>query len=353
MRQHVRYLLALVSVMGCGHTDPFTDPDNTEHGPFAPGTPLRLTYNVGLDAYPFYLPGDSLIAYAFQRPDASNQSQCFGVLPAGGGTTVSESCPRTAASLDSTERFEVGAPLTADSVVLVQALRRAGAGRDDFGYIGRAAWADAATFSVIQRFPFTTPNGSLEFTPSHLAVTGDGNVAYLATREDVACPGSGTICDTTYLINAGLEVGSVPLAGGAATVLSGTSTATSVAPGRTVGSIIFTLPLDTRVFERDASGVITVLVDMQLGPAARDVMLRGNKVVGITGGDVALFTWIASGLQVQVASPGDITMVDVTSGVVTLLSEGGWRRPALSHDGTHVVAQDGDGATDIFVVPAP
>ena len=135
MRQHVRYLLALMSVMGCGHTDPFTDPDNAEDGPFAAGDPLRLTYNPGVDAYPFYLPGDTLIGYAFLRPRSTNQNQCFGVLPAAGGTTISESCPRTAASLDSTQRFEVGAPLTADSVVLVLATKRAGALRAELEVI--------------------------------------------------------------------------------------------------------------------------------------------------------------------------------------------------------------------------
>ncbi len=355
MRQHVRYLLALISLVGCGHTDPFTDQDNSEDGPFAPGDPLKLTYNVGFDAYPFYLPGDTLVGYAFQRPGTTNGNQCFGVLPAGGGTTISESCPRTAASLDSTERFEVGVPLTADSVLLVQVTRVAGGRADDFAYIGRAAWNDATSFSVIQRFPIRTPAGSIEFTPSHMALTGDGNVAYLSTTASSACPGFEPFCEDPIrpvLLVHGLEIAQVPLAGGAIQVLPGTDLATSMGAGRSPGSVIFTRPLDTRVYERDAGGVITVLVDMVEGPAARDVQLHGDTVVAITGGMVSVFT-LPDGRQVQSVSPGNITLARISTGEVTLAAMGSWSRPSFSGDGTKLVAEFAGGAGDVYVVTLP
>jgi len=356
VRQHVRYLLALMSVMGCGHTDPFTDPDNAEDGPFAAGDPLRLTYNVGVDGFPFYLPGDSLIGYAFARPGATNSNQCFGVLPVGGGTTISESCPRTAASLDSTERFEVGVPLSADSVLLLNVTRRFGRLTDDVGYIGRAPWRDATSFSVIQRFPIQTPSGSIEFPPSHMALTGDGHVAYLATTISSACPGLDPTCPDPIrpvpLVH-GLEIAQVPLTGGAIQVLSGTAFATSMAAGRAPGSVIFTLPLDTQVYERDGAGNITVLVDMLQGPAARDVQLHGDSVVAITGGPVEVYI-LPDGQLLQSVTPGNISIGRISTGEASVVVPGAWARPSFSSDGTKLVAQSFDtGAGDVYTVTLP
>lgn len=356
MRLPVRYLLALATLAACGHSDPFTNGDFTEHGPFGPVQPLRLTYNAGIDAYPFFVPGDSLIGFAFHRPGIRNSHQCFGLLPSGGGTTVSESCPRTAASLDSTELFLAATPLTADSAVMIRANRLPGLGRDDYGYLGRAPIRDATSFSIIQQFPFTGPRGEVQFTPSHVALPGDGMAAYVPTRQDTSCPGAEAYsCEVSALVTFGLEVATVPLGGGAVSVLSGTELATSVAAGRSPGSVIFTLPLDSRVYERSAGGTIEVIAD--LGPYARDVMLRGNRIVGVVGAYELLEFTLTDSTVVQIASPGDIaiaTVGDLSSTVV--IARGLYRRPYLSGDGSRIVAEsapDLGEPTDLFILDLP
>ena len=344
MRPSARWhpsVLFLLTCIACGQAEPFTDPDFNEPGPFDPTPPVRLTYNPGPDVQPAFLQGGEIV-FGFSRPGEFNEDQCLGALPNQGGTTLAESCPRTAGSRDSTERYGEARPLTADTVALVYASRLVGRRVDDNAWIGTAPWRSATEFTVRLQFPFRSASGRIQFTPTHLSVTGPGLVAYLATETNTACPGLTFPCGQQASITYGTEVGEVDLASDAQPlVLSGTAWATSVAAGRTPGAILFTLPGDLRVYERNASGAITDLATVPGFNAARDPMLVGSRLVSIVNGSVSFYTLPDSVTVVQVSSGGDIVLTDLLTGTSSVVATGGWTRPSLSADGRQLVAVSG------------
>lgn len=346
MRPSARWhpsVLFLLACIACGQAEPFTDPDFTEPGPFDPTPPVRLTYNPGPDVQPAFLQGGEIV-FGFSRPGEFNEDQCLGALPNQGGTTLAESCPRTAGSRDSTERYGEARPLTADTVALVYASRLVGRRVDDNAWIGTAPWRSATEFTPRLRFPFLAPSGRLQFTPTHLSVTAPGLVAYLATESASACPGFVFPCDfplEQVLITYGREVGQVELAStNAPQVLSGTDYVTSIAAGRSPGAILFTLPEDVRIYERDASGAVTTVATVPGFGAARDPTLAGSRLVSVVGGSLSYYA-LPDGTVVQVAGSGDLVLTDLLTGSSSVVATGGWSRPSLSADARQLVAVRG------------
>lgn len=346
--------LVLLLVSSCGHSEPFQDPDETNHGPFAPGAPLLLTYNPLIDATPAWLPGDSLLTYSFgQKRDASNEDVCLGVLPAGGGTRVSQSCPITAAALDSLERYMSAVPLNDSVVALVQGFRRLSDRFDQEAWLGTAPWRAAQELTPRKRFPGPSAGGFVEFSADFLSPLGGGQLAYLSMVDDAVCLGPDPFCDVTVLVRYGRMVSELNLADQAdPVVLAGTEYATAVAPGRSPGALLFTLPFDPRVYERAASGAISVVIDFGASAvSARDPALAGTRLVAIVGGSVYQGT-TSTGAHLQIDGGGIIAVVDLDSGQVSYPVPGGmlFRRPALSGNGQLLVAVSSD---DLYQVDLP
>lgn len=347
-RWHTAFLL-LLGLSACSQAEPFTNPDHNEPTAFDPTPPVRLTWNPGPDVEPAFLPGSEVV-FGFSRPGEPNGDQCLGALPNQGGTTLAESCPRTASSRDSTERYGEARPLTADTVALVVATRRAGRRTDDFAWIGRAPWRSATEFTPRLRFPFPSATGTLQLTPQYLSIVAPNVVAYVATGSETACAGSSYPCDGQVLVTYGTEVGQVSLADSAPpVVLGGVSRPTSIAPGPTPGSILFTLAADDLVYQRDASGSITVLARPDSLNTVRDVSLAGNLLVSVVGGELGFYT-LPDGTLVQDNAGGDLMLTDLGTGQSRLLARGAWRRPYISADGRQVVAE---GNSDIYRFDLP
>lgn len=347
-RWHAQVAL-LLGLWACSQAEPFTNPDYREPTAFDPTPPVRLTYNPGPDVEPAFLPGSEIV-FGFSRPGEPNEDQCLGALPNQGGTTLAESCPRTAASRDSTERYGEARALTADTVALVVATRRAGRRTDDFAWIGRAPWRSATEFTPRLRFPFPSATGLMHFTPRYLSVVAPNVVAYVATRPETACPGTTYPCDGQVLVTFGTEVGQVNLGDSAPpVVLSGIRLPTSIAPGPAPGSILFTLVADVQVYQRDAAGTITVFASPGASTAVRDPSLAGNLLVSVVDGPLSFYTLPDSSL-VQDDVGGDLMLTDLDTGQSRLLARGFWRRPYLSADGRQVVAE-GDGDIYRFDLP--
>jgi len=341
--------LLLLGLSACSQAEPFTNPDTNEPTAFDPTPPVRLTYNPGPDVEPAFLPGGEIV-FGFSRPGEPNEDQCLGALPNQGGTTVAESCPRTAGSRDSTERYGEARALTADTVALVVATRRAGRRTDDFAWIGRAPWRSATEFTPRVRFPFTSTTGTVQFTPRYLSVVAPDVVVYVATETESACPGLAFPCTDQVLVTYGTEVGEVALHDSTPpVVLAGVERPTSIAPGPTPGSILFTLTADARVFLREASGAITLFAVPSTSNAVRDPSLAGNLLVSVVNGDLGYYTLPDSSL-VQDGAGGDLVLTDLTTGQSRLLAQGSWHRPYFSADGRQVVAE-GDGDIYRFDLP--
>lgn len=164
----------LLLAVACSHTEPFQDPDETNQGPFAPGDPVQLTYNLLIDATPAWLPGDSLLTYSFEErhDEFGNNDLCLGALPAAGGTRASQSCPNTAAALDSVERYQSAVALNDSVVALVQAFRRPFDRLDQSSWLGTAPWRQAQNLTPRKRFPDLSAGGFIESSADYLSPVG-------------------------------------------------------------------------------------------------------------------------------------------------------------------------------------
>jgi len=344
LRARVRSLLlpaALLAAWACGHSEPFQDPGETNDGPFDPVIPIQLTYNPGSDLTPSFLPGDSIVLYSYEQGGAINVNTCIGALPVAGGTRVNDSCPRSAAALDSTERYQNPVPLNDSMIVLVQSARAKGAGVDAITLLGTAPWRNADQLVPRLEFPFTSSNGGFETSANYVSLTGGATLAYLGLTDMSACPGSEKLCNQPVLIRVGREIGQLSLeTTGEPSIAPETDYATSVATGRTPGAFLFTRPLDSRVYERQADGSTATLFDFA-PEIVRDPMLVGDQLVAIIGGSVAEFT-SDTGATVQVNGGGSIVLVNLGSGTLRYVTTGefaDYSRPVLSSDGRVIIAE--------------
>lgn len=335
---------ALLAAWACGHSEPFQDPNETSNGPFNPAPPVQLTYNPGADLTPAFLPGDTIVLYSYEQSGALNPNQCIGALPVAGGTRVDESCPRTAAALDSTERYENPVPLNDSMIVLVQSARLKGNGFDAITLLGTAPWRAADQLVPRLEFPFTSPSGVFEISANYISLTGGTSLAYLGMIDLSACPGASPFCEQPVLIRVGREIGQLNLdATGDPSIAPGSDYATSVATGRSAGAFLFTLPFDTRVYEREPDGSTVTLFDFA-PEIVRDPMLVGNQLVAIVGGNVLEFTGDV-GVPLQVDGGGSIVLVNLGTGAVQVVAGGegaAYTRPVLSANGRVLVAEGGN-----------
>jgi len=341
----VRSLLLSASLLlagGCGHSEPFQDPNETNNGPFSPAIPIQLTYNPGADLTPAFLPGDTLVLYSYEQSGAINPNMCIGTLPVAGGTRTSDSCPRSAGALDSTERYQNPVALNDSMIVLVQSARLKGAGVDAISLLGTAPWRAADQMVPRLEFPFTSLAGGFEISADYVSLTGGTNLAYLGMTDVSACVGTEPICDLHVLVRVGREIGQLDLQGtGEPSIAPGSAWATSVASGRSAGAFLFTLPMDTRVYERRADGSTVTLFDFGTDNIARDPILVGNQLVAIVGGTVTRLT-TDEGVPLQLDGGGNIVLVNLGSGVVQHIAGDeftSYQRPVLSADGRVLIAE--------------
>ncbi len=355
--------MALLALAACAHSEPFQDPNETQTGPFSPALPVQLTYNIGIDATPVFLPGDSLLLYSFNRPGGTMRDQCLAALPTAGGTDVNESCPISASSIDSVEQYLEPAVIDDISIAYVQDLLQIN-GRGHHIYIGTAPWRSAFQFTPLLSFPYPSSDPTAPIImPSYLFLPGNDQVAFVANETVLACPGVTIDCDP-QVVPLGFSVSQVPLTtpNAVPVVLSGTDTVTAAGTGRTPGSVIFTRRFDTKVYERSASGSIVPLFDF--GPAsvsARDPVVSGNRLVAVIGGVVEIWgaKWDSLGnatVLLQVDSGGDLGVADLSNGTYQTITGNGlfYRRPSLSRDGARILAQGVTrGAPNIYLVTVP
>ena len=287
----VRSLLlpaSLLAAWGCGHSEPFQDPNETNNGPFSPAIPIQLTYNPGADLTPAFLPGDTLVLYSYEQSGAINPNMCIGALPVAGGTRVSDSCPRSAAALDSTERYQNPVPLNDSMIVLVQSARLKGTGVDAITLLGTAPWRAADQLVPRLEFPFTSSSRRLrDLGGLRLADRGDEP---RVPRDDRRL---GVLGHRAHMRPSTCWSGSAARSGSSTCRRPASLRSRPAAPGRprwpaggSAGAFLFTLPMDTRVYERHADGSTVTLFDFGTDDIARDPMLVGNQLVAIVGGTV-------------------------------------------------------------------
>jgi len=332
-------LLCLVAFApACSHTDPFTNPSTGEE-PFDPGPPARLTLNPAHDGGPSWLADGSGILYSAQQVERDDDDVCLAELPPTGGQQRWLVCDIPGAR-NSTDAAQSAASFADGRVALLSAGNGSIGGTSPvFLDIVVIPTLDSPDPQRVRALPFTPAGGTRQDYAGHLRWLTADALVYLGQRfvAQRPCP---ELCPLDTL-RVSTEVTTLSMADGTAAVVPGTELATGVAAVSDGAAILYTLPNDARIYQRVlAGGAVTVVHDFGAAGVARDVAAAGNRVAAIVGGRVAFSVDPRAG-SVQWDSGGVVHVVELgEDGSVALDTPGRlYRRPALSPDGTRVVAE--------------
>ncbi len=355
MPRRVAALSLALALAGCGHTAPFPPGDYGSDQPFAPGSPRRITLNLGDDRAPAWLPDESGLLYSFQRLDRPDRDRCLGLLPPDGGRLLRTICDRLPAADDSTDALTEPAADAAGRLAYVVMSSRMDDVQPRATALVLGTLADPTTTRVLVTFPYLGADGAFREGASHVRWLGGGGgggdtLIYLAEHVGYLAPCRGCPLDT---LRTGIEI--ALLDAGAASpvpeVVPGTSQASSVAAGETPDVIYYTLGGDSRVWRRALSaGTDAMVHDFGAAGIARDVQVAGSRLVAVVGGTVAFAYDSLLRYDVQRDGGGFLYMVDLGTGAETVLPGAGgagsaFRHPALSPSGKRVVAELVSGGT--------
>jgi WD40-like Beta Propeller Repeat len=330
-------LCLVISASACSHSEPFANPETGEE-PFDPGPPVTLTVNPAHDGAPSWLADGSGILYSAQQLDRVDADVCLAELPPTGGQQRRLVCdiPGDGESTDAAQ----SSAASADGRV---ALLSAGNGNISgtspvFLDLALLPTLDALDAQRVRALPFTPAGGSQQDYAGHVRWLTADALVYVGqrfrTKQD--CP----VCVRDTVI-VGTEVTTLTVDGTTATAVPGTELATGVAAILDGSAILYTLSNDTRIYRRVlAGGEITVVHDFGAAGIVRDVHAVGNRVTAIVGGRVAFSVDPLLG-PVQWDSGGLLHVFDLEeTGSQSLDTPGRlYRRPALSPDGSRIVAE--------------
>ncbi|HEX2217509.1 MAG TPA: hypothetical protein VHG35_01800 [Gemmatimonadales bacterium] len=335
-------LLSLAAAgAGCSHSEPFSNPQGSEE-PFDPGPPARLTLNPGHDGHPSWLPDGSGILYSSQQLDRTDADVCLTELPETGGRQRWLACDLAG---DRTSR-DAGqsAAVSPDGRL---AVLRAGNGESGgqspvFLDIALAPSLDVHQAQTVRTLPFAPAGGASHDYAGHLRWLREDALVYVGQlfRAQPACPDRGCPLDTLLL---GTEVTLLELSGSAVngSALPGTTQATGVAPILDGTAILYTLRADTRIYRRDlSSGQVAVVHDFGAAGVARDVHAAGDRMAAVVGGRLGFAVDPRIG-PAEWDSGGIVHVLELDGANPVVLDTPGrlYRRPALSPDGSRLVAE--------------
>jgi hypothetical protein len=205
--------------------------------------------------------------------------------------------------------------------------------------IAVASTLDASNLETVRGLPLTPAGGVLQDYAGYLRWLSPTRLVYVGQQFRVlrACPE----CTLDTLIT-GTEVTLLDLTGGAtATAIAGTAQATGVAPIQDGAEILYTLLNDTRIYRRTlSSGDVAVFHDFGPAGVVRDVHASGGRVAAVVGGRTAFVVDPRVG-PTQWDSGGVLHVLDLGGDGEVVLDnpERLYRRPAISPDGSRVVAE--------------
>jgi len=343
---------------GCTHDQPMSVGSFTPGGPRGSVVPVRLTYNPGEDLGPVWLPDGSGFFYTMERPDASDRDRCLVLMPAGGGSIEREVCDHTPAADDSVDAYSAAAIAPDGRLVYVRATASLAAGwpvapHDQQLVLGTLA--DPFTVRMLlPSIPYTGPSGRVHQGVAQVRWLDDSSLVYVG--QQVSYPAVCMSCVLRDTLASGLEVVRIDFGSlnPVLRVLPGTDQASSVSVAGS-DTLFFTINGDTRIFRVTlANDSVTVFHDFGSGNIARDVQADAGRVLAVVGGKVS-FTPDSVVGGIQRDSGGTIVVVNPANGAETPLAPGSlFRHPALSPDGTHVVAESYVGrSTDLWLLETP
>ncbi|MGH7580140.1 MAG: hypothetical protein ACREM9_08210 [Gemmatimonadales bacterium] len=325
----------------CSHSEPFTNPQGTDL-PFDLGPPARLTLNSAHDGNPSWLGDGSGILYSSQQLNRPDVDVCLAELPPTGGSQRRLVCDIPG---DKTVTDAAQSPAAAadGSVALLSA------GNGDIGgtspvFLSLAVTPtlDAANLQTVRTLPLTPEGGVQQDYAGALRWLTSNRLVYVGQhfRAFRNCPDGNCPLDTLPL---GTEVTVLDIGGSPAraVAIAGTTQATGVAPVQDGAAILFTLANDTRLYRRTlTSGAVAVIHDFGPTGVVRDVHAGGSRIAVVVGGRISFSVDPRHG-PVQWDSGGVLHLLDLNGENEAVLAtpERLYRRPAVSPDGSRVVAE--------------
>jgi WD40 repeat protein len=336
-------VVVLAAVLACDHSAPFGAPDTGANRPLGAGTPVQLTYSPGQEHTPGWVPDGSGFFFSEQRLDRPDRDRCLSELPPLGGRIERQLCHHTLGGEDSTDVFDSPAVGADGRIAFVAASSSARllTLAPTYQVLLLAPLAHPDSTQVLLPIPYPSPSGRTHTGVSNLEWLPDGRLQFVGERVTYPLP------DT---VHTGVELMRLTTVAGQWTLSSlagfdGVSSAAAAGDD----TVYYSLVGDTRVFRRIlSSGADTVLWDFGSevgGGIARDLLVRGNRLIAVVGGMVYYTADSVLGAS-QRDNGGDIHVVDLTTGAeetlrVLDLNHPIWfRRPSLSPDG-HLLVVEG------------
>ena len=340
MRRFTAAVALMLALAGCEHTAPFAPRDTGSDQPFGAGSPRRVTFNLGDDRAPAWLPDESGFWYSFERADRADRDRCLALLPPDGGRIARTLCDRIPAADDSTDAWTEPAIDAAGRIAYVAMSSRIGDVAPLAGALVLATPPALTAERVVVTLPYLGSDQAFRQV-AQLRWLGSDALVYVAQRVGYVAPCRGCALDT---VRTGVELATLDLRATAPSpvVLPGTQNASSLGTGESPDVIYYTLGGDSRVFRRVlSSGADSVVHDFGAAGIARDVQVAGRRLVAVVGGNVQFAFDSVLGYMVQRDGGGTLHLLDLSSGVDSTLSAAAqpFRRPALSPSGTRLVAE--------------
>ena len=353
MRTTLPFLLLLAA---CSHGEPFTAPDEPLDGPLSPAVPVRLTYADGDPTAPIWTTDGDTIVYSYTRRGGGftvEMEGCLALLPAAGGSIRREICSRSVFPNQSGDVFDLPALSPAGRLAFFHDGQPAAPGTGAEAILV-APFETPSAYALVRTFPFQAD--VFYVAAASLSWLDEGRLVFVGIAEEQFTP-----CDecNPVLVRYGRAVLAADVSTpGAVSVVPGTQFATSVAAGESPDIIYYTLASDARIYRQAlSSGEITTAHDFGAPAIARDVSFANGRLVVIVDGSVPVYADDIGTIQgpnsggtpyVLVPGSGQAQVVPVPQAM--------WfRRPALSPDGSRIVAEGallqitviGDGAGGI------
>jgi hypothetical protein len=345
------WVMALL-LTGCAHTE--TEPvDYPDNPPFGAGVwPRPITFNELDDRHPQWLPDGSGIIYSTERADQyidpdlppdiqGTRDRCIALLPPEGGTQRWRKCETDGRNADTTDVYEWPSVSPAGNVLFIHTtgwrlLKKTGHPR-----IALARGFDVQHSRVVHSLPLFSNTGKQQVLGWTFRWIAPDQVVYLGVLEFFQ--GSTFLPDTFFT---GQEVMLLHVIDDSTTNLTavpGTDWASSVAVGDDSTAIYYTIGGDSLVYRRHLlSGVVDTVHNFGYGRVARDVSVRGNKLVAIVGDSIIFSYEDAHAQMVQRDEGGGISVVDLTTGAEVYFDLSPlwlFRHPEISPDGHRLVVE--------------
>ena len=332
--------LLVTALAACGHTDAFTTPDSHSAGPFANGTPVRLTYARTADLDPVWLPGAAAIAYSYEPGERKEGDRCIGFLPATGGAIAREICDESAVQADSTTTFVAPAVSASGGLAYLRSSWRAGGPQNHELTLVVATVDNPSATTVVRSIPFQG-DGHFYAGIGRPVWIGDGDLAFAGIVQAVVlpCPANPD-CAPVAISYPQHLLRLSPASPGVVSVIPGTEFATSVSGGETADVIYYTIANDTRILRQELStGAVRSVHDFGPGRIPREVHYSNGRIAAIVGGFVSVLVDPLGPLQNS--GPGNLVVVDLAIGneeVPDASAAAMYQQPALSPSGEGLVA---------------